>query len=184
MGHRPKTSTWSKSDQHYLRQPTSMTAARISQSGQFRTRASQQIRGRDASYLAPPAQIRTGGFPACGSHLGSTAAVAVCEPTPMSRLSGSEPGTCLIGPHSPWSLPFAPPTPLRIAPLPHPMQSLCTLRNHCRQWPRNTRYQADATPYLGRTLTGWIAPACGWRTPRQQRAALCDDEATEALGRS
>src|SRR6516165_4158998 len=43
--------------------------------------------------------------------------------------------------------------------IPHPMQSLCTLRNHCRQWPRNTRYQADATPYLGRTLTGWIAPA-------------------------
>ena len=44
------------------------------------------------------------------------------------------------------------------------MQSLCTLRNHCRQWPRNTRYQAGATPYLGRTFTGWIAPACGWRT--------------------
>ena len=44
------------------------------------------------------------------------------------------------------------------------MQSLCTLRNHCRQRPRNTRYQADATPYLGRTSTGWIAPACGWRT--------------------
>src|SRR5438552_9370270 len=44
------------------------------------------------------------------------------------------------------------------------MQSLCTLRNHCRQWSRNTRYQADATPYLGRTCTGWIAPACGWRT--------------------
>src|SRR5215813_8616941 len=44
------------------------------------------------------------------------------------------------------------------------MQSLCTLRDHCRQWPRNTRYQADATPYLGRTSTGWIAPAYGWRT--------------------
>src|SRR5246127_5359381 len=44
--------------------------------------------------------------------------------------------------------------------IPPPMQSLCTLRNHCRQWPRNTRYQADATPYLGRTSTGWIAPAC------------------------
>jgi hypothetical protein len=44
------------------------------------------------------------------------------------------------------------------------MQSLCTLRNRCRQRPRNTRYQADATPYLGRTCTGWIAPACGWRT--------------------
>jgi hypothetical protein len=24
--------------------------------------------------------------------------------------------------------------------------------------------QADATPYLGRTFAGWIAPACGWRT--------------------
>src|SRR3981189_973440 len=39
------------------------------------------------------------------------------------------------------------------------MQSPCTLRTHCRQWPRNTRYQADATPYLDRTSTGWIAPA-------------------------
>src|SRR6516225_11085072 len=48
--------------------------------------------------------------------------------------------------------------------IPHPVQSLCTLRNRCRQRPRNTRYQADATPYLGRTCTGWIAPACGWRT--------------------
>src|SRR5262249_18588885 len=48
--------------------------------------------------------------------------------------------------------------------IPHPMQSLCTLRVHCRQWPRNTHYQAGATPYLGWTFTGWIAPACGWRT--------------------
>jgi hypothetical protein len=40
------------------------------------------------------------------------------------------------------------------------MQSLCTLRDHCRQGSRNTRYQAGATPYLGRTSTGWIAPAC------------------------
>src|SRR5215510_12246251 len=60
------------------------------------------------------------------------------------------------------------PRPLRClifrGSIPHPMQSLCTLRDHCRQWPRNTRYQADATPYLGRTSTGWIAPACGWRT--------------------
>jgi hypothetical protein len=29
----------------------------------------------------------------------------------------------------------------------------------CSQQPRNTRYQADATPYLGRTCTGWTAPA-------------------------
>jgi hypothetical protein len=48
--------------------------------------------------------------------------------------------------------------------IPHPAQSLCTLRNRCRQRPRNTRYQADATPELGRTCTGWIAPACGCRT--------------------
>ena len=40
--------------------------------------------------------------------------------------------------------------------IPHPMQLLCTLRNRCRERPRNTRYQADATPYLGRTCTGWI----------------------------
>jgi Putative peptidoglycan binding domain len=55
--------------------------------------------------------------------------------------------------------------------IPHPMQSLCTLRNHCRQWPRNTRYQADATPYLGRTFTGWIAPALCWRNRRHRAKA-------------
>src|SRR5262245_15680210 len=40
------------------------------------------------------------------------------------------------------------------------MQLLCTLRDHCRQGSRNTRYQAGAAPYLGRSSTGWIAPAC------------------------
>jgi hypothetical protein len=29
------------------------------------------------------------------------------------------------------------------------MQLLCTLRTHCRQWPRNTRYQAGRYPLLG-----------------------------------
>src|SRR5712691_3866362 len=29
------------------------------------------------------------------------------------------------------------------------MQLLCTLRTHCRQWPRNTRYQAGCYPLLG-----------------------------------
>ena len=55
------------------------------------------------------------------------------------------------------------PRPLRClifrGSIPHPMQLLCTLRDHCRQGSRNTRYQADATPYLGRTSTGRIAPA-------------------------
>src|SRR5208283_5324543 len=43
--------------------------------------------------------------------------------------------------------------------IPHPTRSLCTLR-HGRHLPqRNTRYRAGATPYPGRTFTGWIAPA-------------------------
>src|SRR4029077_8191849 len=57
----------------------------------------------------------------------------------------------------------------------HPMQLLCTLRNRCRQQPRNTRYQAGATPYLSRTFTGWTAPASAGaltRSPRRRvRAA-------------
>jgi hypothetical protein len=36
------------------------------------------------------------------------------------------------------------------------MKSLRTLRDRCRQRPRNTRYEAGAAPYLGRTSTGWI----------------------------
>jgi hypothetical protein len=58
----------------------------------------------------------------------------------------------------------APRIPMDSGSTPNPMQSLCTLRSHCHHWLRNTRYQADATPYLGRTFTGCIAPACGWRT--------------------
>ena len=41
----------------------------------------------------------------------------------------------------------------------HPSQSLCTLRRGRHLPRRNTRYQAGATPYLGRTCTGWNAPA-------------------------
>jgi len=43
--------------------------------------------------------------------------------------------------------------------IPHPIRLLCTLRRGRHLPRRNTRYQADATPYLGRTCTGWIAPA-------------------------
>ena len=44
--------------------------------------------GRDASYLAPPAQIRTYGFPAYGSHLGyRRQCVAVDEPTSCATLT-------------------------------------------------------------------------------------------------
>jgi hypothetical protein len=37
-------------------------------------RSKLSVRGRDASYLAPPAQSRTSGFPAYGSHLGCVTA--------------------------------------------------------------------------------------------------------------
>jgi hypothetical protein len=46
-----------------------------------------RFRGRDASYLAPAAQIRTCGFPAYGSHLGcGRQHAAVCKPTPCVTL--------------------------------------------------------------------------------------------------
>ena len=47
-----------------------------------------RLRGRDASYLAPPAQIRTCGFPAYGSHLGYRRQFgAVDEPTSCVTLT-------------------------------------------------------------------------------------------------
>jgi hypothetical protein len=94
--------------------------------------------GRDVSYLAPPAQIRTCSFPAYGSHSGIdgrcrngfrafpdresskftfTQRFAVCEPAPLTRLCGSESGACFADPHFPWSPPLAPLAPQRIAPL-------------------------------------------------------------------
>src|SRR6476660_9287365 len=85
-------------------------------------------RGRDAHRWAPPAQNRTCGFPAYGSHLGCLTAkryaLSVCVPAPVTRLCGSESGTCFAGPHSPLSPPFAPPAPQRIAPFCSPALSL------------------------------------------------------------
>ena len=61
--------------------------------------------------------------------------------------------------------------------IPHPMQSLCTLRNRCRQRPRNTRYQAGAAPYLDRTSTGWDRTSLPGdiRSPRRQVQAAAGD---------
>ena len=57
----------------------------------------------------------------------------------------------------------------------HPTRSLCTLRGRRRRRPRNTRYQAGATPYLGRSSTGWIAPASpGAPHPDCRATALVD----------
>src|SRR5947208_15006620 len=54
--------------------------------------------------------------------------LAVCGPAPVTRLSGSAPGTCFAGPHSPWSPPFAPPAPLRpsLQTPPQWISSLCS----------------------------------------------------------
>jgi hypothetical protein len=66
---------------------------------------------------APPAQIRTCGFPASGSHLGSKRLLcAVCVPASVACFPGAESGAYLAGPHFPWSPPLAPPTPPRLAP--------------------------------------------------------------------
>jgi hypothetical protein len=48
--------------------------------------------------------------------------------------------------------------------IPHPCNRCVRFATTVASGHANTRYQADATPYLGRTSTGWTAPACGWRT--------------------
>jgi hypothetical protein len=69
-------------------------------------------------FRAPPAQIRTCGFPAYGSRLGwMTAPVSVYAPAPLTREPGSESRTCFADAYSPWPPPFAPPTPPRAFPL-------------------------------------------------------------------
>ena len=75
-------------------------------------------RGRDAHCWAPPAQNRTCGFPAYGSHLGCvtvlhavSCCIAVRAPAPVTHVPGSVPGACFAGSRSPRPLPFAPPTP-------------------------------------------------------------------------
>src|SRR6516164_3319166 len=82
-------------------------------------------RTRDASCLAPPARIRTCSFPAYGSYLGSKRQMlAVCAPAPVTRSPGSASGTRFADSHFPWSPPFAPPAPQRIAPLCSPASQL------------------------------------------------------------
>src|SRR5580698_5879297 len=55
------------------------------------------------------------------------------------------------------------PRPLRYrsfrGSIPHPTRLLCTLRRGRHLPRRNTRYRAGATPYPGRTFTGWTTPA-------------------------
>ena len=48
------------------------------------------VRGRDASYLAPPAQIRTGPIKAYGSHLGYVTALRYILATCRMRSSACD----------------------------------------------------------------------------------------------
>src|SRR6516162_8922080 len=50
--------------------------------------------------------------------------LAVCAPAPVTRSPGSASGTRFAGSHFPWSPPFAPPAPQRIAPLCSPASQL------------------------------------------------------------
>src|SRR4051794_26916256 len=64
-----------------------------------------------------------------------------------------------------------------------PARLLCTLRRGRRLPRRNTRYQAGATPYLGRTFTGWIAPALPGaliRSPRRRARAASAEPGSQA----
>ena len=83
--------------------------------------AQVQVRGRDASYLAPPAQIRASPIRAHGSHLGYVTArrdiltkfrmcSSACDTSP-----GTVPGPCFADAHSPRPPPLAPPTPQPVA---------------------------------------------------------------------
>src|SRR5271165_4773885 len=70
----------------------------------------------------------------------------------------------------------------------HPTQLLCTLRRGRHLPRRNTRYQAGATPCLGRTFTGWTAPASpGAHMADFERAGkaeqVLDDRSEVRIGR-
>ncbi len=92
---------------------------RITRSGALQRRFGRNAAcsgsGRDAIFIAPPApyvrlsRIR---LPSrvCDGKL------SVCGPAPVTPLPGSVSGACFAGPHSPWSAPLAPPTPLRPPP--------------------------------------------------------------------
>src|SRR5208282_5828801 len=69
---------------------------------------------REAEAGSPSKSVTT--TPSIAVILLSASRLAVCAPAPGTRLPGPEPGACFAGPHSPWSLPFAPPTPPRLGP--------------------------------------------------------------------
>src|SRR6266704_3011663 len=63
----------------------------------------------------PPHRSVRAAFPHTAPTSGVDGELAVCAPAPVTRLPGTEPGTCYAVPHSLWPPPLAPPAPQRIA---------------------------------------------------------------------
>src|SRR5260370_21913388 len=72
---------------------------------------------------------------------------AVCVPAPVTRLPGTEPGTCYADPHSPRSPPLAPPTPQQIALPCSPASQL--LRRGLTSHARSSSATAPHPPHAG-----------------------------------
>ncbi len=113
-------------------------------------------RGRDAHYWAPPAQNRTCGFPAYGSHLGYVTVMhavsyglAVHAPAPVIHDPGSVHGACFAGSRSPRPLPFAPPAPSPVSRFRSPASTL--LRQGLTSHARASSASAPRLPDAGRT---------------------------------
>ena len=113
--------------------------------------------GRDAHYWAPPAQNRTCGIPASGSHLGCWTAkrwlgAVRTRSSQGTRLPGSASGACWLVPCSPWPPPFAPPTPVPVARGRSPVSQL--LWRGLTSRPRASPASAHHLPDAGQALLG------------------------------
>jgi len=117
-------------------------------------------RGRDARHRAPPAQNRTCGFPAYGSHLGYLTAkrpslLPVRDRARGTGFPGSASGACRAQSRSPRPLSFAPPTP-RTVPRPRSPASpgVCL------------RHSSGSLLWKGLTSHGRASPASALRPSR------------------
>src|SRR6266478_2487180 len=89
----------------------------------FIRQAIRNVQGTEIAPRPPHRSVRAA-FPHTAPTSGVGGKPAACAPAPVSRSSGSASGTCFAGSHSPWSQPFAPPTPQRIAPSCSPASQL------------------------------------------------------------
>src|SRR6266704_772396 len=95
----------------------------------------------------PPHRTVRAAFPHTAPTSGVDGELAVCAPAPVTRLPGTEPGTCYAVPHSLWPPPLAPPAPQRIAPRCSPASQL--LRRGLTSHPRASSATAPHLPDAG-----------------------------------